>query len=330
MEERNAAADSRLERLAKIISKGFNRKAGPKNHHYVTRAYQQLFAKPDGPLSVYDFKRERLKPKGKKGVAFMEDLYTFEDDRGEKRFDVEHALAAIENDALPIIKRLCKGEAVDQVDRVTLSFFIAVNMLRTPAAMDELQRMYESAVPQMREYFASELTAMTFFVQKLNMGLERAAEHAAIIFGRATLRPGRQGALALFLTATPIVQSRVFKSHWLILEAATEASPFIISDAGLTRIAAYPAAVGDFLSPGMQLAFPLSPNYCLVTQRSSEQANVDRKIAGIDLVAQINEATASSADRYAMGPSETQLMKSAESLRRKPPNWVPIFPIDVK
>jgi hypothetical protein len=330
MKERNHATDPRLERLAKIISNGFNRKNGPKDHHYVTRAYQQLFATPDGPLPVYDFERAKLDPKGKKGVAFLEGLYAFEDDQGEKRFDVEHALAAIENDALPIIKRLCKGETVDQVDRVTLSFFIAVNMLRTPAALDELQRIYENGVPQMRDYFGSELTAMTFFVKKLNMGLVRAAEHAAVIFGRATLRSGRQGALSLFLMATPIVQNQIFQSHWLILEAPTNASPFIISDAGLTWIAEYPAAAGDFLSPGMQLAFPLSPNYCLVAQKSSEQSDIDRKIAGIDLVTQINEATAANADRYAMGPSGPQLIKVAEALRRKPPDWVPIFAIDVK
>jgi len=317
--------DPRLIRLERIIDTAINRHDGPRYHHYVPRSYQALFVAQDGNLSVYDLTHSNLKTKGKKGVAFEEELYVFMDDQGERRFDVEHSLAVFENDALPIIKRLCDGEVIDETDRVTLSFFMAFSMVRTPTAMDAIRGLYESALPDLRRHFGDEVTAFEFFSKRLNMAMPRAFEHAAIIFGHVEIAAGRQASIGLFMTIAPIVFRRLFESHWLILESPADGEPFFISDCGLTWIAKDANALGDFLSEGMQFAFPLSPRHCVVSLHAPGKRSLSNEAANTGLIQKINEAIAANAIRYIMGSDGKQLTTYAKHVKKAPEDWFPMF-----
>jgi hypothetical protein len=327
MKNGNSEKDPRIHRMERVLSHAVERNDGPKDQRYVTRAYQELFFTPDGEFSVYDRTRACFKTKGKKGVAFLDEFYVFIDDHGEKRFDVEHAIAAFENDAIPIIKRLCQREAIDDLDRTTLSWFIAINLLRTPQVLDEILGVYKAMALYLKEHFGDEATARKYFEDEQGKNPLRAAEMAAYIFGRAVLAPGRQAALGLFLGALPIVYKRIHWSYWQILESPAPNARFVISDCGLANIAEDAESVGHFFATGMQLAFPLSPKFCLVSHHSSGKEGVEYEMSGVDLVRQINEATAWASARYVMGSNRRQLEDVVTVFDRQPATWKPVFPV---
>jgi hypothetical protein len=319
--------DLRAERIGKALSKALGRTSGPKNQHYVTRAYQELFLGKNGKLAVYDRITEKFFFTGRDGVASANEFYAFTDNEGNKRFDVEHALGVFESDAIPIIKRLCKRNGLDTFERSMLSWYIAANLLRTPQALDELRRGYEALAPLLRDHFEDEAAARKFYEDQ-KMHPLRAAERAAIIFGRAELKPGRQAALGLFFEALPIVFSRIDRSRWLILESLTKAGTFVISDCGVAQIAYSQESIGNLLAPGIQFAFPLSADRCLVSIYSTGQISLEYKEVDHKLVTSINWATAWASRRHVMGSFMPQIKDIATVLSTIPAGWIPVFAVE--
>lgn len=328
MKDENNALNPRTKRLENALSKAFGRTEGPKNQHYVTRAYQELFFGMDSKISVYDRKEKKSFLKGRDGVASLNELYAFIDDHGRKRFDIEHALSVFESEALPIIKRLCEKGAIDASDRTILSWFMAINLLRTPQALDEILNAYKSSAPLLREHFGDEAAARKFFEEEQKFHPLRAAEIAAYIFEKAVLRPGRQTALGLFFSVLPIVYRRIDCSHWQILESPDDDSSFVLSDCGLAPIAADNASKGNFLAPGMQLAFPLSPRFCLIASGSQNQPPLEYRVIDSALVGRINEATAWASKRHVMGLSMRQLQEIVRVFDERPADWIPVFLVE--
>lgn len=319
--------DPRVDRISKMLAKALGRTTGPKNHHYVTRSYQERFLGSNGKLAVYDRTGAKFFSTGKEGVAFEKEFYAFIDDNGQKRFDIEHALAVFESEALPIVLRLCGGGDIDTFERSMLSWYMATSLLRTPQALDELKGAYEALAPFLKHHFGEQDAARRFF-EGQDLHPPRAAERASFIFGTAELKPGRQAAFGLFFEAMPIVFDRIVHSRWIILEAALDEEQFILTDCGIAQVASNQASVGNIISPGMQFVFPLSPRFCLVSIYASGQISLERKQIDRKMVTPINWVLAGASRRHVMGPSMSQIERIVRALAQIPKGWAPEFSLD--
>jgi len=326
MDDASSFMDPRALGLTNAWAKVAGRTTGPKNQHYVTRAYQELFRGEDGLLAVYDRNTQKYFAVGRDGVAFENAFYVFTDDEGRQRYDVEHALQVFESKAIPVIKQLCQGAEIDAFERSMLAWYVAVSLVRTPQALDDLRRQYATLAPLLKDQFADEAAACAFYEEQ-GLAPRRAAERAAVIFGRAELKPGRQPSLGLMFEVLPWLYSRIERSRWLLLDSAADSGTFIISDCGVAQIAASRASYGNILSSEMQFVFPLSSTLCLVSI-PADQPRLYYQAVERDQVVKINLITAWASRRHVMGPDMAQIKELGGALSMIPADWTPAFKIE--
>lgn len=326
MDDQSSFIDPRTRGLADAWAKVAGRTTGPKNQHYVTRAYQELFQGENGLLAVHDRKTQKYFSVGRDGVASENAFYVFTDDQGRQRYDVEHGLQIFESKAIPVIKQLCQRQEIDAFERSMLAWYVAVSLVRTPQALDDLRKQYATLAPRLKGQFIDEAAARAYYEEQ-GMAPLRAAERAALIFGRAVLKPGRQPALGLLFDVLPWVYSRIDRSRWLLLDSVADSGSFIISDCGVAQIATSHASYGNVLSPEMQFVFPLSPTLCLVSIHGDQQS-LRYQAAEHDQVVKINLSTAWASKRHVMGPDMAQIKEVGGALSIVPADWMPAFKIE--
>jgi len=105
----------------------------PKLHHYLPKAYLELFADEQGDLWVIDRKLGQVRRQRPEVTGAEREMYTVELENDPYR-DVEQFLADnVDGPGLRVIKALHAGGQLGADDRVPLATFVAGLYLRTPA-----------------------------------------------------------------------------------------------------------------------------------------------------------------------------------------------------
>lgn len=82
---------------------------GPKRQHFLPRFYLDRFCR-DGFLALFDRETRVYRTQQPSNTGVIGHFYTFEDDQGRKRFDIEELFARVENIAAPEIACLASKE----------------------------------------------------------------------------------------------------------------------------------------------------------------------------------------------------------------------------
>ena len=112
----------------------------PKLQHYVPQFYLRGFQSSLGNVWQYDAVQNALKEIGIPVVAAANDLYTFEDEEGNKRTDIEKEFARLEGRFSRVISKIDETDELSPVDRVDLAIFCGLQYLRTPKNHDRIQQ----------------------------------------------------------------------------------------------------------------------------------------------------------------------------------------------
>jgi hypothetical protein len=277
----------------------------PKSHHFVQRAYLDAFCDPQPGnkkpfLWVYSPKRE-VRFQNTKECATENYFYCFEKD-GARSFEVEHAIADLENHSLPLLVRPQQGllPATPQ-DRLTLAGYVALAVMRTPAARSIFnQAVIDVQVKRLRELanVPGELeTVLREHEIKSGEKLDPDEQRRKLKAGKMrAVIPDPDWSLRCMLEQTLQLQSHFVKMDWTLVRAErafflTSDFPLLLSDPSLAHIPDG-ANSPDFL-------FPLSRDTCLAGGGFGREEFVFSDAAE---VRKINLALIERAQRFVFSP----------------------------
>jgi hypothetical protein len=129
----------------------------PKKHHVVPQYYLKGFTDPADPELVYVFRRgERPFRTGVKGVAFINDFYTYTDDAGNKH-SIERDLAdKIEGPTNEVLAKLRALQPITLLEKAVLARYISVMLTRVPRH----RQRAEAWLPEVVEDFRPQLSVI--------------------------------------------------------------------------------------------------------------------------------------------------------------------------
>lgn len=133
------------------------KKARPKQHHYVTRAYLDGFLAPGESQLVCYARNGKTFSRGTQDIAKERNFYAFKNDDGEWDDSLEHMIErTVETPGLPVLKKLANGKTrLNWPDRTALAVLVAIQEMRTPAsrtrAIDHMKALTEKILSEVRE-----------------------------------------------------------------------------------------------------------------------------------------------------------------------------------
>lgn len=279
----------------------------PKSHHFVQRAYLEGFCDPHPGnkkpfVWVYSPKRE-VRFQNTKECATENYFYCFQKD-GTRSFKVEHAIADLESHSLPLLIRAQKGLLPETPqDRLTLAGYVALALMRTPAA----RSIFNQAVIDVRVNRLRELANVPGEMEKVLREHKIEFESGEKLDPdeqRQRLKAGKMRAvisdpdwsLRCMFEQTLELQSRLVKMDWTLVRAQralflTSDFPLILSDPTLAHLPDS-ANCPDFL-------FPISRDTCLAGGGFGREEFVFNDAAQ---VRKINLALIDRAQRFVFSP----------------------------
>jgi hypothetical protein len=126
----------------------------PKKHHVVPRYYLRGFTDPADPELIYVFRQgEQPFRTGVKGVAFINDFYSYSDDAGNKH-SIERNLAdKIEGPTNEVLAKLRALQPITLQEKAILARYISVMLTR----VTKHRKRAETWIPQAVEKFRAQL-----------------------------------------------------------------------------------------------------------------------------------------------------------------------------
>ena len=109
------------------------------SQHYIPRFYLKEFTDPETPDSwepyvwVYEHASKEWKKKSPKNIASKPDFYSFVDQKGEKRDEIEKGLSIIEGKTASIYRdKICNRQYLLNQEKATIAEFIVLMVTRVP------------------------------------------------------------------------------------------------------------------------------------------------------------------------------------------------------
>lgn len=290
------------------------RLTGAKRQHYLPRMYLQGF-EANGGLAVYDRKTGDIRLQTAHNTALTGHLYTFEDEAGRKRYELEELLSDIESKMAISIPRLLTG-SFDGGDVETLICFIALMEIRTPSALE--------ATKQIKAKFVNTtMQAMTRTPERARHALSAMYRHSGTVRtedelaeearrmmefvqgGHYDIQVDDQFALMQNFKLWEVIYKALKEKNILLVRPRDPRSRYITCDSPviLESVSGNPNI--GFGSPDAKIMFPLTAECAVAFE--GKGSRMGQASASAVNVARINEILVRSAQRYAISSDEQQL-----------------------
>lgn len=250
----------------------------PRRHHFVPRFYLEGFCAEDSrALAVYDRVRNAYRAQRPSEVAHRRDYYAYEDEQGNRFFDIEAALGELETAASHSMRRVDNGDELTDDDRMALATYVAFQYTRTPA--------YAAWLGAFRAHGAGREEVET---------LPEPPDPAV----------GRVEAIGAMLRHAPRFAHVFLRLNWTIWRRESERTSFVTSDSPVCRVwrdqpEEHVYAGAGFLSPEVITILPLSQASALAVSGIGDQ--MAQRPLTRDQVRRVNLAVVSQAQHYVFG-----------------------------
>jgi len=306
--------------------------SGPKRQHFLPRFYLDGFSR-QGNLAVYDRDKNEVRMQKPEATGVIGHFYTFMDEQGRKRFEVEQVLAEQESKAAPIIQKLAARESLTDVERCDMSIFVALAMCRTPDHIDSIK----SANAQMMKHVAritfSDLERVKGIIKKdkgeslSDEALEQEANAlmAFVDSDMYNIDTDSQWALGMAMemhaTIAPILSAR----HWRVVHRATDRQSFVTADAPGVLTTIFPRknnfyGIG-FANSDAVVMFPLTASCALIMY--GDGTALEHKTVGTEHIRHVNLMVADRCQRFVIGRDEALVNSIAKRLHLANKKWQP-------
>lgn len=264
-------------------------------------------------------------------------MYTFVDDEGRKRFEIERLLAQIEGDGASNIPKLISDCSMSDDQRAKLAIFFGLLAVRTPEFIESTRRLNGELIKRISQVMISTedqaLAAIDANEAFSDRALCERKELARGLLeftqaGEYEVESDRQEALAMALRMADDLGRIFFDRHWLVWEAPRGAS-FVTGDSPvvLTPLRArndrWPA-IGYGSSNALTI-FPISSTRALAM--FDRGCSLDRIKVDRVTVRQFNVDLARRAKRFLIGRDDRLVLSVSRLARMEYEKWRPRFSI---
>lgn len=274
-----AASPLAVEMAAMGAADDFSRleKNAAKRQHFIPQLLLRGFASDKGgDLQLCQMETQRRgapRPVGIREAASRHRLYVALDEDGVKSNVIEGLFALVEDHAAPALRRFLDApSALTDPDRATISMFVALQTMRTPAAAEQVLQLANAAFTTFSTDFFSDRSDFAARYRKRHgpdatddeIEVFRQDTIAAIREGRVKVADGGGAAFAQGIQHALDQAPMLFDFEWTLVSAVRG---FITSDRGFAIDDPTPptpwAAQGLLSSPNSVTTVPLDKTACL-------------------------------------------------------------------
>ena len=237
----------------------------PKLHHFLPEAYLRRFADERGDLWVLDRKHGIVRRQSPEVTAAERELYTLEDDGGERDRRVESALAdLVDGPGQHPIRVLNEGGRLSGEDTAKLATVVAGLYVRTPTFLEQhrqlAEQMRDSLIRGGVEPAADPLPELHPEAQRLRAAGGVRADELLAMFNvmRDERRPYHNDFVKMMVNLIPMLADAVHGLQWFIA-SAPPGKAFVTCDAPviITRPPTHSPLLGVGLTtPGSEKIIP--------------------------------------------------------------------------
>jgi hypothetical protein len=296
---------------------------GPKRQHYLPRMYLQGFAGDDGTLAVADRWTGDLRCQPIDSTAVQRHIYTFEDEQGRRRFELEEMFSRVESGLAAAMPRLTAGIGYTAIDLEYLLNFIAFAELRTPGALEDAKAVRAGFVEGLAKTItrSPEQTALSLGAMYRDKGESRSDEQLMqeaqrmVAFtrrGKYRIEVADQAALMECVRLwRPVIESLMDRDVRFVRPQDADCH-YVTCDSPVVLDSLSGEPVG-FGSANALILFPLTSR-CLISLTGNGR-RTGKGVARREQVRRTNEAIAKSAHRYIIGSDGAALEELFASLK---------------
>jgi hypothetical protein len=289
-------------------------KKSPRHHHYVPRRYLRTFADARGQFHGIDCQLGREFPLSIDDAGAERDFYRtkFRDDRDP--MSIEHALAKLEDELGPAVKRTIANAMVSSVDRDLLLNFVTLLIVRGKRQRAFAVSAHEEVAVRLLEQMVSSPAAWTSVVERVTTSkktLPAVPYHAAKSFVeqkryKLNVDIPNSWHVEQMAKMSDTILRLLAARQWGV--AKTSSTELLTSDSPVSLtpfggIGPTPIGFGSF---NTLLALPLTPTLILY---GCLGALVVDPVLSERQIATINTSTICAAHRFVYGRSKTFLMR---------------------
>lgn len=296
----------------------------PKLHHFLPEAYLRRFADERGDLWVIDRKQGIVRRQSPEVTAAERELYTLEDERGERDRRVESALAdLVDGPGQHAIRVLDEGGRLGGEDAGKLAIFVSGLYVRTPAFREQHRQLAEqirdSLIRGGVEPAAEPLPESHPEAQRLRAAGGVRADELLAMFNtiREERRPYQNDFVKMMVNLVPMLADAIHGLEWFIA-SAPPGKAFVTCDAPviITHPPNHSPLMGVGLTtPGSEKIIPLSSRVALLMGDQVVRPMVAHITIDRDHLRWINEALVRRCERFAMGRSQVLLESLLKATR---------------
>lgn len=282
------------------------------SQHYIPRFYLREFTDPETPNGYepyvwkYEHESKKWKKKSPKNIASKPDFYSFVDQKGKRRDEIEKGLSIIEGKTASIYRnKIYNRQYLSNQEKATIAEFIAFMVTRVP----RFHNLIDSSMSEMVKIVLEMYKARPEAFKKLKENYERDTEKKLPEdFDESCLDPSRYkiGATKSFILKMMVSLSEIakiiFSMTWVFFHTNEDAW-FITSDSPFCM--RNPKSNSQWYGHGLtyrdiELPIPLSKQICLLaTWKKGLWQNID---VPQQFVEELNHDRIEASDKYIISP----------------------------
>ena len=288
---------------------------GPKRQHFPPEFYLDGFAR-GGLVAVYDRNQNTYRSQPPNNTAVVGHLYTFEDDAGRKRFEVEELFSKIEGYAAPVIESVAGGRLPSADDREAIAYFAAAALVRTPGMAASTEKLFAHLIGKgARDRMSTEAqAAQELATYAAETGAELTISPKEIFDfvhqGEYTIKIHKNIILAAMSANIKRIGDLFVQANWEIIRISSDRAAFITSDFPVSLFAregipeSSPIGIA---TPGVVKTLALTSSVCLAMFEPG--GKVRERAAVRERIRSINAGQALQSQRFLVA-RDAQLLRS--------------------
>lgn len=286
----------------------------PKAHHFVHRAYLEGFIDPEmskGESRLWVYMPGKTPFRQRTERVAKRNYYYCLNAEANRDFQVEEALAKLEDAALPILRNIRGGDfAMVADDRLTFAGYISLSFTRVPTFERAMNRISNLITARALQAAAQNESIMQQAAEERSKETGKritAAEfRRQLTAGSVELKQTNRGWSIRMMFQTMLhLQIEIEKMHWSFLEAPADDPGFLTTDNPVclySPLVPQSGRLGFASNKAAHFAFPLSRSLCLIAGNVPMPVNQKPNAAK---VREINTVNIGCCDRQIYAPFES-------------------------
>lgn len=304
---------------------------GAKRQHFLPKFYLERFCR-DGFLRLFDRETHKYRTQQPSNTGVIGHLYTFDDEQGRRRFDVEELFGRVESIAAPEIECLARKENLTSAQKAKVLLFVAFARNRTPEWITTVKSLTGDVMTKLMKFMFTDIERAQEILKKENGHLSNEEQlsraKSQIDFAQSDnydVTVNDTFALQLALSLTSPIAKALTTKNWTVLHPQRAQDSFVTSDAPLVLTylrTQSPYGVG-FGSPNAIVYFPLGQDTCLMFH--GEGAALKHRNIPQNQVASVNRMVTANCQRFVIGRDESLIKSLVRNTRIYKTNWTPPY-----